>query len=314
MVQVDRKQFTVGGIGVKYPLIKTRMLLSLAAAAALLYFWGVLWLATPVGAVAWLLADTFGVVGHIAGGVLMAGTFAAIPYYFYRTSFKLLADAEEMTREDSPDWFDEFDFVEQECERRGIAEVKLYHLPSPAANAFALGRRQNGHVVLTHGLVDALDDHDELRAVVAHELGHIQHRDSIVLNVLLGYRKTMQMVFVALSTVVGTAMTGSAKAEWYDSRRKSRWLFVPIWLFHNSISRHREYVADADAAEATAPEHMKGALDSIDTYNGDKPDADIPPSLCLLGNSGTGLLERLRNDHPPIESRKRRVELLASAE
>jgi hypothetical protein len=86
------------------------------------------------------------------------------------------------------------------------------------------------------------------------------------------------------------------------AEKKSKYVTSPIRLFSNSNSRHREYIADAEAAEMTSPEAVKSALETL--RSADKTEDDtVPQSLCIYGENTKGVLSRLRRSHPPIEKR-----------
>lgn len=298
---------------VKYPVRRARILLSGLGFLFVLYFFGSLLFLLP----AFFLVSAYGSLGWLLTLLLVSAVILFVAYRGYRRMLaQILADAERVTPEDSPEFGDLLDFVEEESERRGMEPPALYVHPAPIANALAVGRRTKGHVVVYDGLLTTLQNPAELNAVVAHELAHLDNRDSTAMTLLSAIKLTVVRFWTwfgfALKSWMyerrGVVLTPTEEqALWAKAHRRSNLVCSPIGLAENSISRHREYIADAEAAEATSPGSMIGALESIADGDHDPGDLDVPQSLCIHGESD-GVLARLRSDHPPIEKRIRYVE------
>src|SRR5258708_13876357 len=76
-----------------------------------------------------------------------------------------------------------YDVVERLTQKTGLPMPKIYVIPTDSPNAFATGRNpQHAAVAVTQGILNILDD-EELEGVLAHELGHVPHRDILISSV-----------------------------------------------------------------------------------------------------------------------------------
>lgn len=124
--------------------------------------------------------------------------------------------------------------------------------------AFTYGRgRGNARIVLTLGIFEFLDE-DETRAVVAHELGHIVHRDFIVMTFAGALVQILYQLYVGLTRNKSDsknklAALGFVALVFY-------WIGEYLLLY---LSRAREYMADTFAATRVEPQHLASALVKI---------------------------------------------------
>lgn len=149
------------------------------------------------------------------------------------------------------------------ADQAGIPRPKVYIAEEPTPNAFAFGRTQSSSGIALHtGLLERLDE-GEVRAVIAHEIGHIKHRDVMVMTlasalpVLLYYAIFFGMIFASSRDREGSpnylgAWLGGMVAQ----------LLATLLVLY--LSRVREYYADAHSAQATrSPESLASALAKI---------------------------------------------------
>jgi heat shock protein HtpX len=183
---------------------------------------------------------------------------------------------------------------------------ELYYALVDYPNAFATGRNpENSAVVITKPLVDILNK-KELKAVIAHELGHIYNRDVLIQTIV---------------AAIGTALTFFIEmAFWFrnDEEEVSWWQILLIYLaamiiiplIQFAISRQREYLADEFSAKLTCnPDALASALKKIeDWYLSIQEEKDtsllIKPShqhLMIFSPS------ELFSTHPPTEKRIERL-------
>lgn len=196
---------------------------------------------------------------------------------------------------------------------RGMTMPRLMVMETAAMNAFASGIRDNNYqVTLTRGLMDALDD-EELEAVIAHELSHIRHKDVRMLIIAI--------IFVGIFAFVGESLFRSMfHINLGRSSRHRRsgggnagvlilvafaivaLTYVIALMIRFTMSRQREYMADAGAVELTKnPDAMIRALEKI---SGNAELSSVPDEVreMAIYNPRIGLAG-LFTTHPPIEKR-----------
>ena len=196
--------------------------------------------------------------------------------------------------------------VERLSDEMEIPKPRLMLGQMGVPNAFAVGRKGAGTVVVSETLLELLDD-DELEGVLAHELAHIKNRDVVMMVLGQSVAQMLGMVtfwVVALSddgiaaTIVGWILSAVVQAL--------------VSVFVLAISRHREYVADSDAAEYTGnPEALASALAKIAEVGRHEQAPDVSDrvgALCIFGGK-RGLLATLFASHPPMEKRIDRLTL-----
>ncbi|CAM2825512.1 M48 family peptidase [Campylobacter hyointestinalis] len=155
--------------------------------------------------------------------------------------------------------------VKELTSRANLPMPKVYIIDDNAPNAFATGRNhENAAVALTSGLINLMNE-NEIKAVVAHELGHIKHYD-----ILTG---SIAAVFAgALSLISNFAQLGTIKNENRPNMITTIALAVitPLVasIIQMSISRSREYEADRFSAITTQnPQWLIDALSKLENYS-----------------------------------------------
>ena len=141
---------------------------------------------------------------------------------------------------------------------------QLYIVHDGTPNAFAFGYGKNhAHIALHTGLIEMLNK-DEIRAVLAHEMGHVKHNDMVLITVA-----SMVPVFVYYLIIAVGSIAARSKD---DDGNGLNAIFIFIgayiaqfftYLIVLYLSRTREYYADAFAAAATKPKDMRTALAKI---------------------------------------------------
>ncbi|GAA0541484.1 M48 family metalloprotease [Halorubrum ejinorense] len=309
----SKTNISLGATELKYPYRRARLLLSGFGFLTALYFFGSALFLIP----AFFLVSAYGPVGWLLTILLVSGIIGWIAYRGYTNQLsRILGNAERVTAESHPELDDALAFIDRESEKRGMNPPELYVTDQPDANAIALGRRKNGYVVLHDGLFTTLEDTAELNAVIGHEIAHIANRDSIMMQLTAGIQETL----IRFWTWAGYALRSwmyqrrgvvlgprEEDALLQKAEKRARYVCSPLGLFTKSLSRHREYIADAEGAEAASPTAMVEALKSIDGSDQESPTADVPQALCIHGET-TGLLSRLRATHPPLKKRQRNLQ------
>ncbi len=211
--------------------------------------------------------------GLFAGACAVALVWFAIAARANRWIVDRVTGAHEVTRKDEPRLWN---LLENLCISRGLPMPRLGIIDTTARNAFASGLFPKQYAVtVTRGLLDALDD-AELEAVLAHELTHIRNKD-VRLMVIAG-------VVVGIISLVGQLLMrgrwfvwrGGGRSRDRGGNRGAAGLLVLIAIaiavlvyvlalaLRLAVSRNREFLADAGAAELTRnPDAMIGALRKI---------------------------------------------------
>ncbi len=163
--------------------------------------------------------------------------------------------------------------VKELAEKSGIPTPKLAIVPNPTPNAFVFGRTKGDATLAVHeGLLKNLNK-DEVRGVIGHELGHIRHRDFLVMTVLsalplvayLIFRGTIEAAWISGRTARKKEGGGLAAALFVVGIL-SYIIYIVSLLFVMRLSRLREHYADAYSAYVTgSPRSLESALTKI-TY------------------------------------------------
>jgi heat shock protein HtpX len=196
-----------------------------------------------------------------------------------------------------------------------IPMPKLWLLPDASPNAFATGRNpKHASVAFTEGILSLMTDR-ELEGVVAHELGHVLHRDILTSSV---------------AATLATAITFLARmAFWFGPRRNDdeeggalggilMMILAPIAaaLIQMAISRSREYDADEASAKYTGdPDELISALGKLESGVQRIPMNDATPAtahLFILNPFSGGGIAKLFSTHPSTEDRIARLQAMKS--
>ncbi|MBF9234156.1 M48 family metallopeptidase [Microvirga alba] len=212
-----------------------------------------------------------------------------------------------------------YNLLENLCLSRGMAVPRLRITETSALNAFAAGVRPEQYTItVTRGLLDTLDD-AEIEAVLAHELTHIRNGDVRLMIIAVFVVGVMSFIGELVFRWIGNGPRlpqGSEKSK--NSGQAAAVILALVcivlaWglsrVIRFTLSRQREYLADAGAVELTRnPDAMISALLKIDGHS----DLEGAPSgimeMCL-DNPRRGLGE-LFATHPSIE---KRIEALVRA-
>jgi heat shock protein HtpX len=198
--------------------------------------------------------------------------------------------------------------------RMGIPMPKLWVIPQDAPNAFATGRNpQHASVAFTVGILQLMND-QELEAVIAHELGHVLHRDILISSVAA--------TIAAAITYLGHMaffLGGGRRDDREEGGSAIGALFMMILapiaaaLIQMAISRSREFSADEASAKYTnRPDYLISALRKLEAWNRRIPmDADPATAHMFIVKPFTGeSLMNLFSTHPSTEKRIARLEAM----
>ena len=208
-----------------------------------------------------------GTTGAVLVAIVALALLAAAPYLSELLALSLARaqrDDEVLSRRVRP-------MLERLCGLADLPVPRLAVMRTQVPNAFSAGRSAaNAVVVVTHGLLERLDD-GELEAVLAHELAHIANRDASVMTIAAAPALVARKVlwgFVSLPWSAGSIsgkIVGAIAVLYLLPVVFVGWIvYAFATLTVMSISRYREFVADRGAAMLTgAPEQLMSALQKI---------------------------------------------------
>jgi heat shock protein HtpX len=233
-----------------------------------------------------------------------------IAWQFHQRMIDALVGGHDVTRQEETSLYN---LLENLCISRGIEMPKLKIAEDPALNAFATGLSQKQYAItVTRGLMQYLDE-PELEAVLGHELTHIRNGDVrilVIATVIAGVVSFFgEIVFRGL---MRTDVRGPSESS--DDRKGGGAIAIMIalaimaiaWLLsivtRLSLSRTREYLADAGAVELTKnPDAMIMALRKIEG-RGELKDATASVMEMCVDNPHSGFVD-IFSTHPTIEKR-----------
>lgn len=249
----------------------------------------------------------------------IAATALAAGYLNYRLGTARLLrglEAVELSRARAPRLHARLDDL---CERMAVPRPRLLVTRMDAPNALSLGGRP-GAVVVDRRLLSTLDG-DELAALLAHELAHLEARDALVKTLgssLVGTAGGLVLLFVLpfgllvvaierLAALAGARRppplsVGLARA-YLAAAIGVTLLLAPFTLALYAYSRRRELAADDRAAEVADPVALARALERIRRSSARR---GVYSSLYVHGDE-RGSLTRLLATHPPMEERIERL-------
>lgn len=197
------------------------------------------------------------------------------------------------------------------AQRAGLPMPRVAIIPEATPNAFATGRNPDHAVVaVTEGILRGLS-RPELEGVLAHELGHVKHRD-ILIGSLAAVLAQAIMLLSRLAFFIGP--------RGRDEDRGGNGLVailvlilgpIAAFLLQMAISRSREYDADAYAAHITGrPDQLASALGRLADWNRQAPMRNAEPATAhmMIVNPlrGEGIFS-LFSTHPPLAKRIERL-------
>jgi heat shock protein HtpX len=209
-----------------------------------------------------------------------------------------------------------YEMVQRLTHRAGLPMPKLYLIDIPTPNAFATGRSPSkAALAVTTGLVQLMDRR-ELEGVLAHELAHVQNRDTLISTIaatLAGVITwAVQSLFWFGGSLLGRGEDDREGGLGGALASIGLLLVAPIaaTLLQLAVSRSREYGADASGAALTGdPDGLADALLKLQSGVEHLPYDRAPATahLFIVNPLAGGGVMRLFSTHPPIEERVRKL-------
>lgn len=253
----------------------------------------------------------FGSIGASVGGLggmllalAVAGAMNIYAYWFSDKAVLKMYGAQEVTPENTQ-FRGYYNMVKELAENAQLPMPKVYVIDEQQPNAFATGRNpEHAAVAATAGIMQALNER-ELRGVMAHELAHVKHRDTLISTI-------SATVAGAIASFARFGMMGRGRNPIIGLLTM---FLAPLAasLIQMAISRAREYEADRVGAEISKdPKALASALEKIQNFARQVPNqmAEMHPEtgqmMIINPLSGKGL-KGLFSTHPQTEERVRRL-------
>ncbi|MDX1410920.1 MAG: protease HtpX [Nitrospirales bacterium] len=222
---------------------------------------------------------------------------------FSKTIAKMMIRGYQITQPKNQAELLVYETVQKIAQRLNVSTPEIWIYESPDPNAFATGpSKNNSMVAVSTGLLNNLNE-GEVRAVLAHEMGHVYNGDMFTTTMLQGLLNTF--VYLIAHWVSRQVAERNAALGFMVYFFLVNILAVLAYIPINWFSRRREYAADRFAANTVGKEYMISALQGIDRwvqrtqfqYNTD----DAMATMKISGNTSSFM--KLFSTHPPIEAR-----------
>ncbi|ADI28599.1 zinc metalloprotease HtpX [Methylotenera versatilis] len=286
------------------------------------------WLKTAVLMAA--IVALFGAVGAALGGsggmliaLVLAGCMNVYAYWFSDKAVLKMYGAQEVSPEnnfgDNLKLRNYYNMVKELAENAQLPMPKVYVMDEAQPNAFATGRNpEHAAVAATTGIMQVLSER-ELRGVMAHELAHVKHRDTLI--------STISATIAGAISSIGTfgMLFGGGRSD--DGKRSVSPVVAMLMMFlapmaasliQMAISRSREFEADRVGAEISRdPKALASALQKISDYAHQihNPTAEAHPETgqMMIINPLAGVsFDSLFSTHPKTEERVARLMAMAN--
>lgn len=251
-------------------------------------------------------------------GATIALMFAIVlnfgSYWFSHKIVLAMYRAREVTEAEAPDLVGA---VRQAALAAGVPMPKVYIIPKETPNAFATGRNpKHAAVAATEGILRLLN-RDELEGVMAHEIAHVAHRDTLISTVAASLAGAIGML--AYMAQWGAIFGGYGGRDERGGGGVIGLLVMAIvaplaaTMIQLAVSRSREYAADAAAAKYThKPWALASALDKLHQLNQRYPMGaqQATAHLFIVNPLSGGGFSRLFSTHPPVAERIQRLQAM----
>jgi heat shock protein HtpX len=242
------------------------------------------------------------------GGMMVAFVFAAVmnlgSYWFSDKIVLRMYRAQEVGPQHPL-----YQLTERLARQANLPMPKVYVIPDASPNAFATGRNpSHAAVAATQGIMDVLSAH-ELEGVIAHELAHVKHRDTLTSSIAATIAAA---IIMGARMAMYAGMFGGARDDDREGGSNplamlAMMILAPIaaMLIQAWISRTREFAADAGgAAIAGTPYGLAEALRKIESAAKRVPMAANPATAHMfIIQPFLGGLGALFSTHPPTAAR-----------
>ena len=264
------------------------------------------------------------VAGYLLGGPsgLVIALVAALGMnlFAYWNSDKMvlrMANAQEVGPNEAPELYG---IVQGLAERAGLPMPRVYIIDEEQPNAFATGRNpENAAVAATTGLLRHLT-REEIAGVMAHELSHVYHRDTLIMTIAATLAGAIGML-ASFGGMMGGGRDSEGRPLVNPVVAIAAMILAPMaaMLVQMAISRGREYEADRLGAEMSGqPLWLASALAKLHAGAQQIPNraAEANPAtahMYIANPLSAGGMASLFSTHPPMEERIARLEAMAGS-
>ena len=268
------------------------------------------------------LTGFFLVVGYLLGGqsglILALVVALGMNLFAYWNSDKMvlrMANAQEVGPNEAPELYG---IVQDLAQRGDLPMPRVYVIDEEQPNAFATGRTpENAAVAATTGLLRHLS-REEITGVMAHELSHVRHRDTLTMTIAATLAGAIGML-ASFGGLMGGGRDENGRPMMGGIAAIAMMILAPLVasLVQMAISRSREYEADRMGAEMSGqPLWLASALAKLHAGTQQIPNqaAEANPAtahLYIANPLSAGGLRSLFSTHPPMEERIARLEAMA---
>jgi heat shock protein HtpX len=269
----------------------------------------------------------FGAVGGAMGGatgmimaLCLAGAMNFYAYWFSDKAVLKMYGAMEVNAENNygdSQFRNYYNMVKELAENAQLPMPKVYVMNESQPNAFATGRNpENAAVAATTGIMQVLSER-ELRGVMAHELAHVKHRDTLISTISATMAGAIGSI-AQFGMMFGGGRGDGERPNMVISMLMMFLAPMAAGLIQMAISRSREYEADRVGAEISKdPKSLADALTKISNYAHKIPNqtAEAHPETgqMMIINPLAGVsFDSLFSTHPKTEERVARLMAMAS--
>ena len=247
---------------------------------------------------------------------LIAGGMNFFSYWYSDKIVLKMYKAREVSETESPALYR---MVRRLAQQAQMPMPKVYIIPSEGPNAFATGRNpQHAAVAATEGIMRILSE-EELEGVMAHELAHVQNRDTLISTIAATFAGAIGMLG---SMLQWAAIFGGGRSEDEEGGGLAGSLAMAFiapmaaMLIQMAVSRSREYLADAAGARICGkPLALASALRKLEAGAKAMPLQGATPAtshMFIVNPLSGGSMMKLFSPHPPMAERIARLEALAA--
>jgi heat shock protein HtpX len=261
-------------------------------------------------------------MGKVIGGrsgmyvaFLLALAMNFFSYWFSDKIVLRMYGAQEVSPGEAPELHR---MVEDLSREAGIPKPKVYLIPDDSPNAFATGRNpEHAAVAATQGIMRILTP-QELKGVLAHEIGHVRNRDILISTIAATMAGAIMILadMARFSAIFGGRDDDEGGAGIIGVIVMSIVAPLAAMLIQMAISRSREYLADETGARlAHNPQSLASALGKLAQGVEQRPMDSASPAtahMFIVNPLTGGAILNLFSTHPPIEERIARLRAMRS--